>query len=63
MTRAAWRDAQQPLWPEVVPTGFVVLPKRWGERTPAWTERARRFMAHLLSINLVVPAGACCVVI
>ncbi len=42
-----WNDAQQPLWPEAVATGFVVLPKRWVvERTHAWNERARRLMAH-----------------
>ena len=42
-----WQDAQQPLWPEVVPKGFVVQAKRWGvERTQAWNERARRLMAH-----------------
>ena len=42
-----WRDAQQPLWPEVVPSGFVVQAKRWVvERTHAWNERARRLMAH-----------------
>jgi transposase len=42
-----WNDAQQPLWPEAVATGFVVLPKRWVvERTQAWNERARRLMAH-----------------
>ncbi len=42
-----WQDAQQPLWPEVVATGFVVQAKRWVvERTQAWNERARRLMAH-----------------
>jgi len=42
-----WQDAQQPLWPEVVPKGFVVQAKRWVvERTHAWNERARRLMAH-----------------
>jgi putative transposase len=42
-----WQDAQQPLWPEVVATGFVVQAKRWVvERTHAWNERARRLMVH-----------------
>lgn len=42
-----WRDAQQPLWPETVPSGFVVQAKRWVvERTHAWNERARRLIAH-----------------
>lgn len=42
-----WQDAQQPLWPEVVATGFVVQAKRWVvERTHAWNERCRRLIAH-----------------
>ena len=42
-----WNDAQKPLWPQDIPSGFVVLPKRWVvERTHAWNERARRLMAH-----------------
>ena len=42
-----WHDAQQPLWPQVVPSGFVVQAKRWVvERTHAWNERARRLIAH-----------------
>ena len=42
-----WRDAQQPLWPEVVPSGFVVQAKRWVvERAHVWNERARRLIAH-----------------
>ncbi len=42
-----WQDAQQPLWPEVVATGFVVQAKRWVvERTHARNERARRLMVH-----------------
>lgn len=42
-----WQSAQQPLWPEVVPSGFVVQAKRWVvERTHAWNERARRLIAH-----------------
>lgn len=46
-TTGTWRDAQQPLWPETVPSGFVVQAKRWVvERTHAWNERARRLIAH-----------------
>lgn len=42
-----WHDTQQPLWPDVVPKGFVVQAKRWVvERTHAWNERARRLIAH-----------------
>lgn len=42
-----WQSKQQPLWPEVVASGFVVQPKRWVvERTHAWNERARRLVAH-----------------
>lgn len=42
-----WQTAQQPLWPDVVPKGFVVQAKRWVvERTHAWNERARRLIAH-----------------
>lgn len=43
----SWRDTQQPQEPEAVARGFVVQPKRWVvERTHAWSERARRLMAH-----------------
>jgi len=36
-----WQDAQQPLWPDAVASGFVVQAKRWVvERTHAWNERA-----------------------
>ena len=42
-----WHDAQQPLWPDIVPKGFVVQAKRWVvERTHAWNERARRLTMH-----------------
>ena len=42
-----WQDAQQPLWPQEVPTGFIVQAKRWVvERTHAWNERCRRLIAH-----------------
>ena len=42
-----WQDAQQPLWPQEVPKGFVVQAKRWVvERTHAWNERCRRLIAH-----------------
>ena len=42
-----WQTAQQPLWPESVPKGFIVQAKRWVvERTHAWNERARRLIAH-----------------
>ena len=43
----AWWDAQQPLWPQIPASGFVVQGKRWVvERTHAWNERARRLIAH-----------------
>jgi putative transposase len=46
-TTGTWQTTQQPLWPEVVPRGFVVQAKRWVvERTHAWNERARRLIAH-----------------
>lgn len=46
-TTGTWQTAQQPLWPDVQPKGFVVQPKRWVvERTHAWNERARRLIAH-----------------
>lgn len=46
-TTGLWQTAQQPLWPEAVPKGFVVQAKRWVvERTHAWNERARRLIAH-----------------
>ena len=46
-TTGTWQTAQQSLWPEVVPKGFVVQAKRWVvERTHAWNERARRLIAH-----------------
>ncbi|HEY0884921.1 MAG TPA: IS5 family transposase [Ramlibacter sp.] len=46
-TTGTWQTAQQPLWPDAVPKGFVVQAKRWVvERTHAWNERARRLIAH-----------------
>lgn len=46
-TTGTWQTRQQPLWPDVVPKGFVVQAKRWVvERTHAWNERARRLIAH-----------------
>jgi putative transposase len=36
-----WHEGQLPLW--TIPTGFVVLPKRWViERTNGWNDRPRR---------------------
>lgn len=46
-TTGTWHSAQQALWPEAPPKGFVVQAKRWVvERTHAWNERARRLIAH-----------------
>ena len=37
----------QPLWPEVVPKGFVVYAQRWVvERTHDWNGHSRRLIAH-----------------
>jgi putative transposase len=42
-----WRDAQKPLWPEVVAKGFVVQAgRRVVARAHGWHECARRLMAQ-----------------
>ena len=61
-----WRDAQQPLWPETVPSGFVVQAKRWVvERTHAWFAgfgKLRIRFERQLATHLALLKLACAVI-